>query len=260
MNELVFTSNDRVVTSSVNVSRDFNKRHNHVLRDIRNLQKDVSNFGQMFYETEIADSYGRPRRAYLMNRDGFTLLAMGFTGSEAMEFKLKYINKFNELENKVKQNELDMKGLSPELQIMNNMVRALANQELANKQMKKELHEVKQDVTDVRNIFTINPKSWRKEVNDLIIKISRTKRSLDAYRETRNESYQRLEDRARCDLNIRLQNMRDRMRKAGASKTAIDRKNKMDVIENDTRLMEIYLTIVKEMAIKHNVRSTKAVV
>lgn len=70
--------NDQMLVTSLQVASDFRKEHKHVLRDIENL-KDVSNFGLMFNQTNIPDSYGRDRKAYLINRDGFTLLAMGFT-------------------------------------------------------------------------------------------------------------------------------------------------------------------------------------
>ena len=89
------------VASSRQIAENFQKNHNHVLRDIDSLKKDVSNFGQMFFETTAPDSYGREQRAYLMNRDGFTLLAMGFTGKDALEWKLKYIAAFNEMEKKL---------------------------------------------------------------------------------------------------------------------------------------------------------------
>ena len=89
---------DEMVTDSRNVAAVFGKAHNHVMRDIEDLKKDVSNFGQIFHETYMPDTYGRDQRVYLMNRDGFTLLAMGFTGSEAMQFKLKYLEAFNKLE------------------------------------------------------------------------------------------------------------------------------------------------------------------
>lgn len=153
--------------------------------------------------------------------------------------------------------DVDVTQLSPELQIMNNMVRALAKQELEQKQMKRELNETKQEIEEVRKVFILNPKNWRKEVNELIIKISQTKNTLDAYKDTRNESYKRLEERARCNLDIRLENKRERMRKSGSSKTAINRINKMDVIADDPRLMEIYLTVVKEMAIRHQINVPK---
>ena len=52
----------------------------------------------MFFESTMPDSYGREQKVYFMNRDGFSLLAMGFTGSEAMKWKLKYIEAFNVLE------------------------------------------------------------------------------------------------------------------------------------------------------------------
>lgn len=89
------------VASSRQIAENFEKNHNHVLRDIDSLKKDVSNFGQMFFETTAPDSYGREQRAYLMNRDGFTLLAMGFNGKAALEWKLKYIAAFNEMEKKL---------------------------------------------------------------------------------------------------------------------------------------------------------------
>lgn len=102
MNELINISvrieNENMVTDSRNVSDVFRKRHDHVLRDIQNIKKDAPNFGEMFYEGTMPDSYGREQKVYLMNRDGFTLLAMGFTGKDAMQWKLKYIEAFNQLE------------------------------------------------------------------------------------------------------------------------------------------------------------------
>lgn len=102
MNDIILsTQNGEPVVSSRQIAENFEKNHNHVLRDIDSLKKDVSNFGQMFFETTAPDSYGREQRAYLMNRDGFTLLAMGFTGKAALEWKLKYIAAFNEMEKKL---------------------------------------------------------------------------------------------------------------------------------------------------------------
>ena len=104
MNDIVLTiQNNKPVVSSRQITESFEKTHNHVLRDIDALKKDVSNFGQMFFETVEADSYGRNQRSYLMTRDGFTLLAMGFTGKKALEWKIKYIEAFNEMEKQLSQ-------------------------------------------------------------------------------------------------------------------------------------------------------------
>ena len=86
------------VVTSLDVADTFEKRHDHVLRDVEKLKKDIPNFGEMFFETTMPDSYGRSQKAFLMNRDGFTLLVMGYTGEKAMKFKIAYIKQFNAME------------------------------------------------------------------------------------------------------------------------------------------------------------------
>ena len=102
MNNLVIMKDQQAVTSSLQVAETFDKRHDHIIRDIEKLQKDLPNFGEMFLPSNIPDGYGRSRKAYYMNRDGFTLLAMGFTGKKALKFKLKYIEAFNQMDNELK--------------------------------------------------------------------------------------------------------------------------------------------------------------
>ena len=92
----------QAVTSSLQVAETFNKNHRDVLRAIDDLEKDVRNFAQMFLVTDLPDTYGRGRRAYYINRDGFTLLAMGFTGKKALKFKMQYIEAFNNMEDELK--------------------------------------------------------------------------------------------------------------------------------------------------------------
>lgn len=102
MNELVVIQKRQVVTTSMQVAETFGKDHKNVLRDIENLtaqNRAVKNFFQVgTYKNER----GREYPMYYMNRDGFTLLAMGFTGSKAIEFKLKYIDAFNKMESQLK--------------------------------------------------------------------------------------------------------------------------------------------------------------
>lgn len=106
MKELVVMKNKQAITTSLKVAETFEKNHRDVLRAIDNLKKDVRNFAQMFEETKEPDSYGRPRRVFYMNRDGFTLLAMSFTGDKALQFKLKYIEAFNKMEQIIKEQAL----------------------------------------------------------------------------------------------------------------------------------------------------------
>lgn len=103
MSELVFTNNNQIVTSSRNVARDFKKEHFNILRDIEGLLKNEDT-QKMFYKTTyIHEQNKQEYPMYLMNRDGFTLLVMGFTGKKAMQFKLKYIEAFNKMEQQIKE-------------------------------------------------------------------------------------------------------------------------------------------------------------
>lgn len=101
MNNLVIMKDKQAVTSSLQVAEVFGKEHKHVLRDIENLKLDQSKIGPMFMTDNEPDSYGRDRKVIYMNRDGFTLLAMGFTGKKAMGFKLQYIEAFNKMERQI---------------------------------------------------------------------------------------------------------------------------------------------------------------
>jgi len=102
MNQLVFKSNDQVVTSSRNIARDFGKEHKNVLRDIRGLLKNEPAKEMFFETTYIHEANNQEFTKYLMNRDGFTLLVMGFTGRKAMQFKMQYIQAFNQMEKELR--------------------------------------------------------------------------------------------------------------------------------------------------------------
>ncbi len=92
------------VCTSLDVAETFEKLHKDVLESIRSIQTDLSTaeFSALFYESEYKASNGKKNPMYYMNRDGFTLLVMGYTGEKAMKFKLAYINQFNQMEELLK--------------------------------------------------------------------------------------------------------------------------------------------------------------
>ena len=100
MKELVFTNNGQIVTNSLLVAEKFEKNHRDVLEAIRTIMRTAENSAllQMFQETSYLSSQNKELPMYLMNRDGFSLLVMGFTGQKALQFKLDFINAFNEYE------------------------------------------------------------------------------------------------------------------------------------------------------------------
>lgn len=106
MNELVFVQNEAALTNSLLVAEKFGKRHDNVLRDIRNLMVGLPKNEEtpLFEELSYTDSQnGQEYPMFVMNRDGFTLLAMGFNGKKAMQFKLEYIAAFNAMEKALKE-------------------------------------------------------------------------------------------------------------------------------------------------------------
>lgn len=99
-----------VTTTSLDVARHFGKRHGHVLRTIRDLAAQLPperqpNFGLTSLEVIGPNGGTRSEPAYRITRDGFTLLAMGFTGARALEFKLAYLDAFNRMEAELSQQQ-----------------------------------------------------------------------------------------------------------------------------------------------------------
>lgn len=97
---LVVSSHGRAVTSSLRVAEYFEKEHRNVLRDIRALAEALPpEFSLLnFEQREFIDERGKFQPSYELSKDGFMLLAMGFTGDKALQFKLDYIAAFNRME------------------------------------------------------------------------------------------------------------------------------------------------------------------
>lgn len=104
MKDLVFRGqNDQVITTSLLVAETFEKEHRNVLKSIRKLMSATNvAVAQMFDETTYVNEQGKEQPMFFMNRDGFTLLAMGFSGEKALKFKVDYINAFNAMEVELK--------------------------------------------------------------------------------------------------------------------------------------------------------------
>lgn len=104
MNNIILsTQNGEPVVSSRQIAESFGKEHKDVLRAIENIKAQNCALTSMFFETTYTAGTGKSYPMYLMNRDGFSLLVMGFTGKAAFEWKLKYITAFNAMEKQLAQ-------------------------------------------------------------------------------------------------------------------------------------------------------------
>lgn len=100
---ILSTQNGEPVASSRQIAENFGKEHKDVLRAIENIKAQNCALTSMFFEATYTAGTGKAYPMYLMNRDGFSLLVMGFTGKAALEWKLKYISAFNAMEKQLAQ-------------------------------------------------------------------------------------------------------------------------------------------------------------
>ena len=140
--DLVYkTEKGTPVTDSLKVAQVFDKRHDNVLKSIRNICRP-QNVGEQteqskwFYESSYIDANGVKRPMFIMNRDGFSLLAMGLTGVKAMQFKVGFIEQFNQMERIVQ----EVKAASPAIpQSFSEALRLAASQAEQIEQQQKQL-------------------------------------------------------------------------------------------------------------------------
>lgn len=165
----------------------------------------------------------------------------------------EYRNYFIRCEEKLKESELNTSQLSPELQMFNQMFKAIANNELEQKRLKAEMQETKKEIKDIREVVSLNSTDWRKDTSALISKIALKLGGFEYINKVRNESYERLEKRIPIKLETRLTNKRRRMADEGVCKSKRDKLNYLDVIADDKKALEVYLAVIKEMAISNGV-------
>lgn len=239
MNQLVFIDNGQPVTDSLMVAEVFGKEHDKVLRDIRELECSpefsLSNFGESTYTNDRGRRYPR----YIITQDGFSFLVMGYTGKDAAQFKENYINEFSRMRQQLQPSSIE------DLIIM--QAQAMKDMRQRVNTLEVRTNKAAETVKEIRDTFLSRDEDWRNKINGLLN--GATRRLGKSYRDVRTLTYQRLEERAKCDLNRRLTNLKERLRDSGATKTKVEEANRMDVIESEPRLKEIYTTIVKELSI-----------
>lgn len=167
-------------------------------------------------------------------------------GSEARKYFIK-------CEKALKENiqTFNTSQLSPELQMFNQMFKAIANQELANKQLKQDIQDTKQEIQGIRDVVAINSDDWKTDCKKLITKIAYQLGGIGHINDVYKEVYSALDRRLGTKLQIRLTNKRRRMADEGVCKSKRDSLNNISVIAEDKKLIEGYISIVKELAIKY---------
>ncbi|MBP3930738.1 MAG: ORF6C domain-containing protein [Peptostreptococcaceae bacterium] len=134
-----------LVVTSRQIAEDFDKRHADVIEKIEELIKTENSVMTMFIETSYKAGTGKSYKEYLITRDGFSLLVMGFTGLKALQWKLKYIEAFNKMEHALKEPQ---KQLTP-IEMMELQFKIL-------KEQGGRIDEVEEKVEVLSNSMTID--------------------------------------------------------------------------------------------------------
>jgi anti-repressor protein len=210
----------------------------------RNItENEFAVMGEDFHSYQTT-SEGRGKFAddYKLTSDFAKKLSMTAKNEKGEEARSYFVT----VENKAKETAVGLQNLSPEL-------RLLINMEIQQKEQQKQLADVKSDLQGIRNVVALDSTSWRDETGKIIRKIGNELGSGSAYQEVLREAYQLLEKRMGVNLKQRLANKRRRMADEGVCKSRRDKLNNLDIIAEDKKLIEGYVGIVKELAIKYGV-------
>ena len=176
-------------------------------------------------------------------------LSMKGNGEKAEEAR-EY---FTHLEERVKQKAIDFSQLSPELQMFSRIFQSVAEQQLEQKRQAEKVEQLDKKVDSIKDVIALNPNSWRTDSAKIINKIALQMGGYEHIKAIREESYKLLEERMGVALSIRLSNKKKTQALNGVSKSKIDKLNQLDVIADDKKLIQGYVSVIKDMAIKYGV-------
>lgn len=247
---ILSTQNGEPVASSLDIAKNFGKDHRNVLQAIENKTAENSALLEMFHLTEYTTSQNKKLPMYLMNRDGFSFLVMGFTGKKADEWKLKYIAAFNAMEKQLATRSTSLlQDLSPELQY-------LIKLERQQNQQAKQLEQVNERLDAACEAFSLSAgPDWKKICQNVISSVAMKRGGTnDDFEAVWNEIYEAMERRG-FNLELRVSNAKSRAMKSGICKSDVRKISKAKIIESGgKKIICAFVDSVRELAVKAGTR------
>ncbi|HHO5063396.1 TPA: Rha family transcriptional regulator [Staphylococcus aureus] len=246
----VIEQNNKHYLDSREVSEMVGKEHKNLIRDIENyrsviLQSSNLSPDDYFVESTYLGANNRQTKHYLLTKKGCDIVANKMTGSKGVLFTATYVDAFHEMQEHIKK-QSQINAPTSQLEAIKMFVQIQEEQQAFNKQIERE-------VTGIRHIVGMETKNWRNDTNNILSAIATHLGGKDMHQKVRKEAYKALEEKGRCNLKIRMQNRKGKMLANGATKTQINKLSKLDVITDEPRLIEIYISVIKSMAIKYGV-------
>ncbi len=198
---------------------------------------------------QFEDSSNRVNKLYLWTEKGALLHAKSLNTDRAWEVYDTLVETYF----RAREAAPPVGELSPELQMFKKIFDSVARAELEQKRQAKWIDEVDRKVDGIREVVALSPNSWREDCRKLLARIAQIRGGGGAYQEVNAECFALIDERAGVSLQTRLTNKRRRMADEGVCKSRRDKLTKVDVIGDDKKLTNIYISVVKEMAVKYGV-------
>ncbi|EGS9999035.1 ORF6N domain-containing protein [Clostridium perfringens] len=241
--------------------RNFNSNKPHFIENVDYFFVKPSDVEAYEIRTSEINNAG----TYLITESGYLMLVKSLSDDLAWTVQRELVNKYFRVKNE--ENSFDMSELSPELQMFNKMLQAVAKSELEQKKIKQQLNEVNynaleakekadksiEEIKAMREVVTLDTNSWRKDTATLINKIATKLGGFEHIKPIREEIYNLLDNTYGVKLQSRLLHKQKKMALEGVPRYKIDKVNKLDVIADDKKLINGYVNIVGKMAIRHGV-------
>lgn len=267
MNEIIVINNQELPVKEYDGQRvvtfkDIDTIHNRPEGTAsRNFRNNKERFieGEDFYRVcpdeirrhKIIDISSKAREDItLITESGYLMLVKSFTDDLAWDVQRDLVNNYF----RAKAIKSAFSDLSPQLQLLIGM--EIKQKEIEAKQQEQEtaIANTNQRIDNMCEVISLDKNSWRKDTNRLITKISYAMcGSCGNIQDIYREIYKAVDERAGVALQIRLTNKLNRMAGEGISESKRKKVNPLDVIAEDKKLIEIFVTIVKELAIKYGV-------
>lgn len=262
MNELIHIQNSDIAVKEYRGQRVVtfkdvdlvHERADGTARATFNRNKDRFKEGEDYfvcetYEAKELFNVSAPNGICLLTEQGYLMLVKPFSDDLSWAVQRQLVNGY------FKARKLATEELSPQTQLILQLAQSIANKELEDKERDRKIalanETARKAVETTENIKeAVKPimDNWRVEIRAKIVKIA-LKANI-GYAELQAEMHKELERRAGADLGKRVRNMKQRIENAGGTKKQIDIK-KIDVIEQDKKLREIYSKIVQEYEVKY---------
>ena len=207
-------------------------------------------------QTEVIDRMGRSQKVWIINESGLYTVILRSDKPQAKPFR-KWVT--SEVLPSIRKHgsysvQSQFADLSPQLQVLIQMETRQKQIEARQAEQATALAGLEQKLQNTCEVIALDKTAWRKDSEHLINKIARaTGEGYGGIRLVYEEIYRSIESRAGVSLNTRLTNKRNRMAGEGVCKSKRDKLTRVDIIAEDKKLIEIYVAIVKELAVKYGV-------